>query len=448
MGFSPVNTIIIIVILVVAAVVIVTVTGILKRINIGVGNGNPSGSYTPQPPDPWEINNTQGYPLDPIDPKPPVCRLFTFTGGSDYTIVDPRLTQLPNCLVNGTCSEIPTTTDPYPSCYWPDQIFGFLGQHTCVKAFGPFAGTGCITQNGSSVPVGFVEQYYTTCSISNPKPACKDGSINLLIFNWNADAIVPQTDPSINPLKKFSCLNYSRDVDLLSLNTCDIRNSEQIWLITRYSYNGFTLIEDKAGNFFSIKDRITGKYLAPAGYTFLNRGEWINNNIPAPEGGEINLQMIPKIDEGVWWMFHQGDRNFMCTNFYPSVIPQFDCKAPPQIVFVPDYTQVPAASFEYDLRVYLQQAWSISVPITKEDLTENFVEMESIVPPFLFEYENNVVAPPDTETLEVVIKPFQVNRKVSNDVWSEVPFMLSTYQIEYSSYPQLIEAFSFFSQNQ
>lgn len=393
-------------------------------------------------PNPWVVTNKAGWPLDPL-PVPqycPTCQLYTFTG-SNFQPVTPRIQALPDCLgVNCLAQECTQDAKLYPTCYWPDQIFAFDGSHTCGVAKGPTAGTGCITQQGTMVPINTVETYYSNCGSRAPPP-CKVGTLDLTILNWSNTQVYPITTQNPNPFKEFYCMQYvPADIYLeekVYTQPCDISNPDQLWVITRYSYNGVVLYQDDNGSLMSIYNRINSSFLVPEGYVPSNPDIWN----PPPGTQTIPLQFtvannptsnVSTLIRGVWWMYYDLNLNFDVT-IDDQIVNQ---KASPQIVFIPDYTKVPSQIFPGSLSQYLKAAFSIIPEYQWQDYPQNFVE----VTPGQYNYVLNTLGTPVTNT-PLQLRPFLSNRNLTLDsqgIWHAAPLQFSTKLLDYTDFSSTV----------
>lgn len=395
-------------------------------------------------PNPWVVTNKAGWPLDPL-PVPqycPTCQLYTFTG-SNFQPVNPRIQALPNCLgVTCFAQECLPDTKLYPTCYWPDQLFAFDGSHKCGVAQGPTAGTGCVTQQGQTVPIDTVETYYSNCGSRAPPP-CKVGTLDLVILNWTNTQVYPITPQNPNPFKEFYCMQYMPNAVFLDetvyTEPCDISVSEQLWVITRYSYNGIVLYQDDNGSLMSIYNRANSSFLIPEGYNPSNP-----NWHPPPGTQTIHLQFI-KADiptanvstliGGVWWMYYNLNLNFNVT-IESQVVNQ---QASPQIVFIPDYTQVPSPIFPSSLIQYLEGSFSIIPEYQWQDYSQNFEEAAT---PGEYNYVLNTLGTPVSNTI-LQLRPFMSNRNLttqSQGVWHTAPLQFTTKLLDYTDFSSTVSS--------
>lgn len=112
------------------------------------------------------------------------------------------------------------------------------------------------------------------------------------------------------------------------------------------------------------------------------------------------------------------------------------CSAPPQIVFVPDYTSLPDITNETVLTNLLNSSWSLTLPITQQDLPQNFSSGQTAQNG---QFDYNLKSYPPVINDLAVLKIFQIDRNVSNPSFDVSPLILDAYQLEYEAYPALIQ---------
>lgn len=437
MTLSPFWTFLIIT-LIVLIVLLVGIFTVFKRLSPYKVNNAPLPALKPFP-NPWVVTNKAGWPLDP-DPVPvycPTCQVYTFAG-SNFQPAQPRIQALPACIGTGCfAQECLPDAKLYPTCYWPDQLFAFDGSHKCGVAQGPTAGTGCITQNGENVPIGTVENYYANCGSRAPPP-CKAGTLDLAILNWTSSQVYPITPTSPNAFKNFYCMEYTPnavyDQETVYTQTCNIADSDQLWVITRYSYNGIVLYQDDNGIFMSIYNRANSSFLIPEGYDPSHPSSWS----PPPGTQTIRLKFI-KADvptaspnatlTGVWWMYYTLHLNFAVT-IDSQIVNQ---QASPQIVFIPNYSLVPSPIFPGTLASYLSGSFSIIPEYQWQDYSQNF---ETTSTTGEYQYVLNTLGTPVNNTL-LQLRPFLSNRNLvpdSQGIWHQIPLQFYTNLLQYTDF--------------
>lgn len=431
MAFSPIWTFLIIGILIIVVLIVVNVTPISKRINLQIKTTSQEFPVVKSIPNPWTVTNTTGSPLDPIVQNDcpqcsvcPNCQIYTFRSGAPIAVpVVPKIQNLPDCLSNGTCEKVGCASNgAYPTCVWPDQTSVFYGTHVCGASFGPIAGTGCITQNGGTVDKGTVETLYTTCPKSSVYPACASGVLDLIVLNWNVNGINPTPTAPENAFSQFFCMTATGALGspIIEVEGCDISQSSQLWVIQEYSYNGVQLYQEKGGQFISIYHRGYSAFLKPVGY---------NPNNPRPVSAVTDLEFYSygnntPDNPGVWWLNYTSK----------FVFPSSGESAPPQIVFIPDYTRMPNPIFQDAYITYILGQYSIIPFKTWQDFPENFVnESEGV-----YTYQRNTIGPPIAGTT-LQLKPFLLQRNISNPgLFYSLPLQFNTSLVDYTNYNDIV----------
>jgi hypothetical protein len=114
------------------------------------------------------------------------------------------------------------------------------------------------------------------------------------------------------------------------------------------------------------------------------------------------------------------------------------CSAPPQIVFVPDYTSLPNITDPDTLANLLNSSWSLSVPTTQQDLPQNFYSDPNTDANGQFTYKL-ITFPPAINNNIAVMKIFQIDRNVINPSYDVSPIILDSDILKYEEYPALIQ---------
>lgn len=434
MSFSPLWLFLILGIIIVIILIALNISPVTKRINSSVKVTTQQLPVLKPVPNPWSVSNTQGLPLDPVVQKCdkckndvcPNCQIYTFKNNVSQPVV-PKIQNLPNCLNSGTCYQSDCNLNGvYPTCVWPDQTSVFYGSHVCKSEQGPFAGTGCASQNGTIVPLNTTETIYDTCGKLN-YPVCgpiTSGTLNLMILNWYPNGIEPL---NVNAFDQFYCIQGPNSSSTkFTTSTCDISVFSQLWVIQRYSYDGVGLYQDSSGLFMSIMNRETGSYLIPQGF---------NPNVPGnwnPSEDFIGLTYynyginVPN-NPGVFWMYYNLPIEFPKN-------PSGTEKGAPQFVFVPNYAFVPSTVFLSAFIDYIMNTNPYVYSITPQTIwyayPENFVSTGENS----FTYVRNTVGVPVNGT-EIGLRKFTYNLNLTNPgLFYSLPLQFLSNLVEYTTY--------------
>ena len=234
--------------------------------------------YTPS--NPWGINGGFDPSTIPVDGVDGQCNVYTFTSDRQWEPALVSFTSINSCLggcISGRdckCS-VPVSLP----CIDDDQLFAAKMTHTCqpeptgwdIRTSGL-----CRKQDGTMVPPGTVEEYFTRCQPSstgetNPIQSvnCK-GSLSLIMFRVDigkggptafddALCVIDPNDPSSPNILD----------NIFTTGDCDMSSSKdgiprQLFRIERADWNGKEFKENQNGNFARIVHRPTNKLLSPS----------------------------------------------------------------------------------------------------------------------------------------------------------------------------------------
>lgn len=409
------------------------------------GNGSESSTQQTslqQIKSPWYVNTTE-WPLDPF-PVPqgcPTCQIYTFQPSTPFQPAIPRLQDLKSCLDAGTCVAEPCGLT-YPTCYLPDQLGAFLGSHNCISGPSGFAGTGCLSQTGQTVPIGSSETYYDSCG-NKKYPPCIDNNSNLtygmFVLNWGLGGY--NVTPNQNPMSNFICLQADNlnttFTPSVSVQTCNIgvNDSEksQLWIFKSYTFTNVVnstttgIIPDKNGSFYSIQNHRTGAYLIPTTYNPITK--IFTHPEVATGNAEVNLQLwyAPSAqDEPICWYWVQGvqadNTIFNTENYFPT------SKIDSAFLFVPDYSKFPSPEYgmAFKSTIFATSGPQVSTP---ETIQNNFAFYISPVYNHLYSnyikrYQEDQYTSYDIFTNNLINPTTHINDKTYHINFTATPFNL------------------------
>lgn len=219
------------------------------------------------------------------------CKLFTFISDTQFFPANIKFTSIYGCessddnsCLKGRCGCMPSTQ----SCLDDDQVFAVKKSHTCLGLDGygtvvPPSGTGndCLQANGSWVPKGTIEEYYTLCggTPSNNYQTTYDnrcgGSLAIMAFNLNYAASGvqifenalclegPRYEITYNQITGSAVYTdlYPLEQTLCNMGAMYKSFPMQLFRIVKAVYNGgFT--ENSSGQYSKIVHRPSGMVLA------------------------------------------------------------------------------------------------------------------------------------------------------------------------------------------
>jgi hypothetical protein len=228
------------------------------------------------PPSPWSQDEI------PVEGEAGKCRVYTFVGDNRWSPAKISYSSINSCNEGENCSISRGNT-----CIDPDQIMAAKYVHVCEGDV-LLAGTSgkCLTQNGLEVEKGYIEEYYSPCTVNEKDdkivPTCK-GELSILAFNTN----IKTTGPSV--LTSAVCLS----IPTLTQEICDMSASAngfptQLVRIERADFTGTKFVENGSGQYARIVNRLDGTVLAPDFSS--NQLKWIKKSDTY------------YLSQGYWWI--------------------------------------------------------------------------------------------------------------------------------------------------